>query len=227
MPALNLPRVKQAQAISGDTLINLPAAALEALVNGTLDDANLAANAPVKLVTTLAGEPARAGATRLLQAGSSRLLVTYDATIGKYVSDPQFFVSQHEATSTISASPVAMSAAVMPKVFIPDFKAFYDAGLRPMVAGISKIDPSGAVTGSIRVEFFEFAANDTVGSSVGVGPALTHNTDTATYKSVDWSFVAISPAPTDAHAYMEVQISVTSTGCGFSDSYFEMRWRQN
>lgn len=143
---------------------------LKTVINGGLDNSNLAAAAaivatkllPVRIATTVAGlGTAAGGAMGMLRLGSTPyvyLPVIYDATYGKWVSEPQFGIDAAREAVAFSGSGGITEALL----FIPEYKAIHDAGMRLQVCQSGFLSTSDAASQArMGVNVYDYDDGDT------------------------------------------------------------------
>lgn len=191
-------------------IINNNNTRLETVLNGGIDDVNLAVNSPAVVATTIAGLGAgRAGKLGLIRAGDQFLRVVYSASLGKWVSAPMQLGRQTSDFSSSHDVFTILAQLRMRRMEFP-FKDLYDAGLRPQVfiSGFkSGGDVSGAtdgVLGQLRVDLVEWADGDTNLGNV------VYRYDTATifsegiWLAEGWADMVLQNAPTKLYVQAQV-----------------------
>lgn len=226
--SLNLPRHEAGTEINAADW-NVQADLLEALLNGPgavpagtgLADDSFAENFPVAVVQTISGaSPVRLGKTILLRVAASPhepIQFVYDTTLGKWVSDPFPAIGQLESTSTSSAGYVDTNPERLERRIIPNFKALYDAGVRPQAFVSALLDNDGANDTFLRAAIREFNDNDgTLSAEILTGGEIVNNGTTGRYQVADWATMT-GTAPTKTHGLLLVQVRCTA-GTGTIDT---------
>jgi hypothetical protein len=173
-----------------------------------------------------AGEAAH-GRTVAIRAGSSPyefIQMTYDGTYGKWVSSQIWSIVEETSGNWTDAS-WTLAPAFVP-IFIPNFKALYDAGLRPQVFVSSKLRiSSGAGTAEVRGRFYEVSDGDTAENAIASTSSVSNTTGTLTYKMSGWTDPTFASPPADTHCYLraERQVSGGATA-NRSDLTLALRW---
>lgn len=236
MPSISLQDVDPGSTITNDD-VNANNATLEDAINGPnaaapgtgLGDTNFAANSPVVIAS---GGIAGLGTVRAGKAGMLRMATTpydfialvYDATLGKWVSDVVLSLEQQEQFTDTGTSYSIASAEKFPQVVIPNFKAYYDAGLRPQFFLASFLQNSGANNTFFLPGLFAFDSGDTSRVSLNVtAPELSLAGATQKFTRVNWTVATLS-APTKQHAYLVVRTKVSAGTGTYENSSIRMRW---
>ena len=172
--------------------------------------------ADVKIGTTVAllgqGRDGRAAQLRVGSSPYEFLGLVYDATLAKWVSQPVARVSIPRVAPG-NTSGAYIEVQTQPWGFISDFKALYDAGLRPQFHlmghgfGTMNIAPylgGFDLAGGGSITDFLAAAD---GNSIAWLPSAT------TFQSTGWIQPTLGTAPTtEDHAYVTPRFKVGATG---------------
>jgi hypothetical protein len=184
---------------------------------------------PVRVADTVANlGTAIDGLPGLIRVGSSPysfVPLTYDATLGKWISSE--IANVHHITTTftdggVSYGPVATN--LVTRHLIPNAKAIHDAGLRPQVAVFGRLQNSGANNTFVRASMYEFADGDTGITLVAVGnDNCVNNGTTTTYRYSNWATMTMLSL-TDPHWELMLETKVSAGTGTFYESGAVMRW---
>lgn len=237
MPAVTLQDIAPGETITNDD-VNNNNNTLEQAINGPnaspagtgIEDVNFASNSPVVVASSIAGLGSlRAGKAGLLRVGSTPfdyIALVYDATLGKWVSDVVLSLDQQDTTTETGTGYGTAPTAEWPQVVIPNFKAIYDAGLRPQFwMGAFLKGSAGGVNVFLLPGLFSFNSGDTSRTSLDVtAPELSPSgITTQTWKAIGWTTAAFT-APTKSHVYLIARTKVSSGTGTYDNGSIRMRW---
>lgn len=183
---------------------------------------------PARVATTVAGLGTAAdGAIGLIRVGSTpyeHLLLVYDATYAKWVSNTKEWVVDIAPTTT-STTYTGLTAEDIH--FLPEFKALYDAGLRPQWRLASQQANSGANTQ--RLSFVIEGHGDADSSVTSLlaaadGHSQAHTAGTTAQQYVTaWLEPSIT-SPSEAHARVYLTGKTAAGTATFYYPQLKMRW---
>jgi len=182
-----------------------------------------AASNNITVATTVAGLGAGAGGkVGRLRIGSSPyefVDLVYDSTYSKWVSAPVRQLVTAASINTASATYVG-SASENP-LWLPNYKALYDAGLRPQLRWFGTIRNNGGSLGTGGLRIYDAADGDTAdGTNVGTADCVTTTSVSNTLKDSGWidpSGLSSPASKADAKvvAVIKAAANTTSAGDGF------------
>lgn len=183
-------------------------------------------------VSGLGGTPAN-GVVGMIRAGATPYEFTqliYDSTYGKWVSQAQaILVCESVADMLVNVSTGGVYTDVVVTSFpryptVPNFKALYDAGLRPQVCVSAWMNASAANNMFLRAAFSTANDGDSSGSFsrdlTGGEISVTGATDT--YKTSGWA--DMTGAPTRAHGLFMLQYKTSTNVSDARGATVGLRW---
>lgn len=222
--------------VADSGVINRNNSRIEQILNGGVEDENLGANVPVVVATTIAG----LGTTYQGKAGMLRLATTpfefvrlwCDGT-NKWMGHPIPLLNQRIGqTYTTPITWQLGNAQSFPACFLPNYKAIYDAGLRPDFYVAAKVHglPGFDFGSQFRVSIFEVADGDTALASVASSePVITAISASVYTTGGGWQPADTISAPSKAHAYALAEVQKDgdpALGLSVEAAAAWMRWRE-
>lgn len=169
------------------------------------------------------------GQAALLRAGSSPyeyVSLVYDATYGKWVS-AAFCAAFAVKNSAITASNTTygnFSDAEVTRMYLPNFKALYDAGLRLQANVECQLNTGDGSTAYAQAAVYEVSDGETNINLVGTAGEISVAAVTATYKfSSGWQdFGNMTLSKTAAFLIMQRKVSGNNGTFGVPATW--LRW---
>jgi hypothetical protein len=170
----------------------------------------------------------------MIRVGSSPyefMQMAFDQEYNKWVAPYIWVARQHGAGPAFNTSTtyVGMSYLEASNTLIPNFRALYEAGLKPQVFCSGFLDNSGANDTFLRAGIVDVSDDDTstlpVSEDIMTGAEISNNGTTQTWQtSPGWQDVTVAAAPDKDHAYVRLEYRVsggtgTWAGCGLG-----LRW---
>lgn len=200
--------------------------AVKTIINGQIDNGNIAANAGIvgsklnaaRVATTVAGLGTAAdGALGLLRLGTTPykyLSVIYDATYGKWVSAEKW-AEKYEPSNDVDLWQTGATSPEDTEVslYIFSWKLIHDAGMRLQTNYSARVkSDTGGVEARVGLNIYHFDDADASLTSLTTGYDADNSTSTSLSYVVRPDWAQPSLTPTKAHG--KIRFGLWSQGSG-------------